>query len=96
MTRRRRLAKPLEPPAGFMFWHGRLMSVEDVEKLANKIMAGFDNLPPHTRRAINEVPVWPHKAAVEVARRGDAAAADALLRQHSEHHFKKSHRRAKI
>lgn len=85
---RRLLPRPKEPPEGFMYWHGRLTKIEDVEALAETIMEGFDRLPPMIRYALNCAPVWPHKAGVEFARRGEAAAAQSIIKMHWDHVFK--------
>jgi len=44
--RRRRLApRPPDPPPGYMWWHGELKRIVDVEKLCRAIIGNHDQRP---------------------------------------------------
>jgi hypothetical protein len=82
------LPKPESLPDGYMLFYRRVVPIETAEAHAARIMRGFDSLPSATRFALNAVPVWPEKAGIEVARRGDSEAAQSILRSHWPHVFK--------
>lgn len=88
MMRRRLLPRPRECPPGFMLWHQRMVPVDRVEEIANRIMRGFDALPPPIRFALNAAPEWPHKAGVYIGRYGAARAATVIINDHWANVFK--------
>ena len=47
--------RPPDPPAGWMWWHGDLTKIVDVERLAKKIIGNHDNLPRHLRDSANGI-----------------------------------------
>ncbi len=56
MTRRRRLPpRPPDPPAGMMWWHGELMKIASVERLAKQIIGRHDDHPRARRDRDNQI-----------------------------------------
>ena len=54
--RRKRLLapRPADPPRGHMWWHGELMTIAIVERLAKRIMGNHDDRPRARRDRDNE------------------------------------------
>lgn len=89
MSRRRSLLpKPAEPPDGFMLFYRRLVPISQAEQFAKSMMEGFDDLPRKVRFALNCAPEYPHRAADLVRKRGEAGAANSILKTHWGHVFK--------
>jgi hypothetical protein len=56
MERKRRLApRPADPPPSFMWWHGELMTIAAVERLAKRIMGKHDDYPRARRDRDNGI-----------------------------------------
>jgi hypothetical protein len=53
-SKRRRLPPPPpDPPPGYMYYYRTLTRISTVERLAKKVMRGFDKLPRSQRDALN-------------------------------------------
>lgn len=56
MKRKRRLLpKPPSPPTGWMWWHGDLMKIRDVERHCRGIIGNHDKLPRTERDRANGI-----------------------------------------
>jgi len=51
-------SRPPEPPPGFMYWHGDLWRIKDVERESRKIIGNHDRLPRRQRDDAND-DRWP-------------------------------------
>jgi hypothetical protein len=59
MRRRRQpISRPPEPPPGFMYWHGHLWRIKDVERLCRQVIGKHDRLPRRQRDDAND-DAWP-------------------------------------
>ena len=53
--RRRRLPAPPNPPPGWMWWHGELTRIIEVEAIAKAIIGNHDNQPRAQRDRANGI-----------------------------------------
>ena len=51
-------SRPPEPPPSFMYWHGDLWRIKDVERESRKIIGNHDRLPRRQRDDAND-DRWP-------------------------------------